>query len=151
VPADPSSSIPAALAQLADTDPLGPGERSNLLADLAQVPDPRRRQGSRFELVVILALAAAAVLTGARSLTAIAQWAADTQQPIRAALGARQASPQRWVVPSESTIRRTLGRLDPAQFAQLIAAWLTDRRPDQRPGPAPTSDRRGRQDPAPAT
>jgi hypothetical protein len=33
--------------------------------------------------------AAAAVLTGARSFAAIAEWAADTPQPIRAALGAR--------------------------------------------------------------
>jgi hypothetical protein len=39
-------------------------------------------------LVAILALAAAAVLAGARSIAAIAEWAADTPQPIRAALGA---------------------------------------------------------------
>ena len=32
-------------------------------------------------------MAAAAVLTGARSITAIAEWAAATPQPIRAALG----------------------------------------------------------------
>jgi predicted transposase YbfD/YdcC len=132
VPADPSSSIPAALAQLADTTPLGPGETAHLLAYLAQVPDPRRRQGRRFELVVILALAAAAVLTGARSLAAIAEWAADTPQPARAAIGTRRANPDRWTVPSESTIRRTLARIDPAQLTQVIAAWLTDRHPQQR-------------------
>jgi hypothetical protein len=34
-------------------------------------------------------MAAAAVLTGARSMTAIAEWAADAPQPVREALGAR--------------------------------------------------------------
>jgi hypothetical protein len=32
-------------------------------------------------------LAAAAVLAGAQSITAIAEWAADAPQPVRAALG----------------------------------------------------------------
>jgi hypothetical protein len=35
-------------------------------------------------------MAAAAVLGGARSMTAIAEWAADAPQPVRAALGARR-------------------------------------------------------------
>jgi predicted transposase YbfD/YdcC len=132
VPADPSSSIPAALTQLADADPLRAGETAHLLAYLAQVPDPRRRQGRRFDLVVILAMAAAAVLTGARSMTAIAEWAADAPQPVRAALGTRRTSPTRWVVPSESTIRRTLARLDPARLAAVLGAWLTDRHGHRR-------------------
>jgi predicted transposase YbfD/YdcC len=132
VPADPSSSIPAALTQLTDAGPLRSGETAHLLAYLAQVPDPRRRQGRRFDLVVILALAAAAVLTGARSMTAIAEWAADAPQPVRAALGTRRTSPTQWVVPSESTIRRTLARLDPARLATVLGAWLTDRHGDRR-------------------
>jgi hypothetical protein len=35
-------------------------------------------------------MAAAAVLAGARSIAAIAEWAADAPQPIRAALGGRR-------------------------------------------------------------
>jgi hypothetical protein len=41
----------------------------------------------------MLAMAAAAVLAGARSIAAIAEWAADAPQPVRAALGARQHGP----------------------------------------------------------
>jgi hypothetical protein len=133
VPAEPSSSIPAALTQLAHADPLRPVDAPGLLAYLATVHDPRRASGRRHPLVAILAMAAAAVLAGARSMTAIAEWAADTPQPVRAALGARRDTPDRWVVPAEATIRRALGRVDPTVLAAVIGAWLADRdHPAQR-------------------
>jgi predicted transposase YbfD/YdcC len=133
VPADPSSSIPTALTQLAHAALLGPAEGPHLLAYLATIADPRARSGRRHPLVAILAIAAAAVLTGARSMTAIAEWAADTPQPVRAALGARRDGPDRWVVPTATTIRRTLARLDAQALAATIGAWLADRdRPGQR-------------------
>jgi predicted transposase YbfD/YdcC len=127
VPADPSSSIPAALAQLAHADPLRPADTPGLLVSLATIHDPRRACGRRHPLVAILAMAAAGVLAGARSMAAIAEWAADAPQPVRAALGARRADPDRWVVPAEATIRRTLGRVDPTALAAVLGAWLSDR------------------------
>jgi predicted transposase YbfD/YdcC len=78
-------------------------------------------------------MAAAAVLAGARSMTAIAEWAADTPQSVRAALGARREIPDHYSVPAETTIRRALGRLDPQALATAIGAWLGDRdRPQQQ-------------------
>jgi DDE_Tnp_1-associated len=133
VPAELSSPIPSALTQLADAVPLQVAEARHLLAYLATVPDPRAERGRRHPLVAILAMAAAAVLTGARSMTAIAEWAADAPQPVREALGARRDAPAHWVVPCEATIRRTLARLDPEALAGVIGAWLADRdHPDQR-------------------
>jgi predicted transposase YbfD/YdcC len=134
VPADPSSSLPAALTRLTHADPLRPAEAPHLLAYLATIHDPRRGCGRRHPLVAILAMAAAAVLTGARSMTAIAEWAADTPPPVRAALGARRDAPDRWVVPAEATIRRTLARVDPTALAAVIGAWLADRDRPGRPG-----------------
>jgi DDE_Tnp_1-associated len=128
----PSSAIPSALAQLAHHAPLGDAEAGHLLDYLATIPDPRAASGQRHPLVAILALAAAAVLTGARSLAAIAEWAADAPQAVRAALGARRGTPESWAVPSEATIRRTLARLDAEVLAGVLGAWLADRdRPDQ--------------------
>jgi hypothetical protein len=95
VPAEPSSWIPAALSQLAHAGPLRPVDAPGLLAYLAAGHDPRRASGRRHPLVAILAMAAAAVLAGARSMTAIAEWAADTPQSVRAALGARRDAPDR--------------------------------------------------------
>src|SRR6266487_3970759 len=134
VPAEPSSPIPAARAPLADTDPRHPADPPRLLAYLAAIPDPRRASGRRHPLTAILAIAAAAVLTGARSVTAIAEWAAEAPPPVRAALGGRRDAPDRWVVPAEATIRRTLGRVDPTALAAVLGAWLADRdRPAQQP------------------
>jgi hypothetical protein len=70
--ADPSSPIPAPLAQLAHAQPLHDSEPPHLLTYLASIPDPRAARGRRHPLVAILGLAAAAVLAGARSITAIA-------------------------------------------------------------------------------
>jgi hypothetical protein len=126
-PATPSSSIPAALTHLAHAEPLHDREPPRLLAYLAAVPDPRAARGRRHPLIAILGLAAAAVLAGARSITAIAEWAADAPQPVRVALGARQQAPGHWSVPAEATIRRTLSRLDPDTVAGAVGAWLADR------------------------
>jgi DDE_Tnp_1-associated len=74
--------------------PASPRQRTpHLLAYLASVPDPRAARGRRHPLVAIVAMAAAAVLAGARSIAAIAEWAADAPQPVRVALGARQQAP----------------------------------------------------------
>ena len=129
MPAELSSSIPPALAQLAHADLLRPADTPQLLACLATIHDPRRACGRRHPLPAILAMAAAAVLTGARSVTAIAEWAADAPQPVRAALGARRDGPDHWVVPAEATIRRTLQRLDPTALAAVLGTWLADRDP----------------------
>jgi DDE_Tnp_1-associated/Transposase DDE domain len=74
VPADPSSPIPAALARLAHAQPLRDSGPPHLLAYLASAPDPRAARGRRHRLVAILGLAAAAVLAGARSIAAIAEF-----------------------------------------------------------------------------
>ena len=142
MPADPSSPIPAALTQLTHTNPrqLQDAEAPQLLAYLASVPDPRAAPGRRHPLVAILGLAAAAVLAGARSIAAVAEWAADAPGPVRAALGARQHAPGHFAVPAEATIRRTLARLDADTLAGAVGAWLADRDPDQdRPRPAADS------------
>jgi hypothetical protein len=65
-------------------------ETPHLLAYLATIADPRTRTPRRHPLVAILGLAAAAVVAGARSIAAIAEWAADTPQPVRAAFGTRR-------------------------------------------------------------
>jgi predicted transposase YbfD/YdcC len=141
VPAERSSPIPAALTHLAHADPpqLQDADAPHLLTYLAAVPDPRAVRGRRHPLVAILAMAAAAVLAGARSIAAIAEWAADAPQPVRAALGARRDAPGHFAVPAEATIRRTLSRLDADALAAAVGAWLAER---DRRHPRPAASRR---------
>jgi predicted transposase YbfD/YdcC len=82
----------------------------------------------------VLAVAVVAVLTGARSLVAIGEWAADAPGPVLAALGVRH-DPLRRVCrpPAEATVRRVLARVDPDALDRAIGAWLTDQQP---PAPA---------------
>jgi predicted transposase YbfD/YdcC len=80
----------------------------------------------RHRLAVILGLAVCAVLAGARSFTAIAEWAADADEQTLARLGVSRA------VPSESTFRRTLQRLDADAFDDLAGQWAAQR---TAPGP----------------
>ncbi|MCX4781663.1 transposase family protein [Streptomyces sp. NBC_01264] len=52
--------------------------------------DPRKPRGVRHGLVYVLALAACAVLTGATSLLAISEWAADASLAVLHRIGARR-------------------------------------------------------------
>jgi predicted transposase YbfD/YdcC len=119
---------------------LAPGQCHSLLCDLAQITDPRQRRGRRHALAAVLAVAAAAVLAGARSLAAIAEWAADAPGPVLAALGTRRDPLRRvWQPPGEATVRRVLARVDPDALDQVIGRWLTDQQPPvptTRPPPA---------------
>lgn len=80
---------------------------------------------------MILAVAVCAVLAGARSFIAIAEWAADADDATLAGLGAGAA------VPSESTIRRTLQSLDADALDDLLGGWA-----QSRSHPPPTGRRR---------
>ena len=51
------------------------GQCRSLAEYLGQVPDPRDRRGVRHTLTSLLLAAIAAVLAGARSLTAVGEWA----------------------------------------------------------------------------
>jgi predicted transposase YbfD/YdcC len=70
---------------------------------------------------MVLTLAAGAVLAGARSCVAVAEWAADLDPDTRAERGLPGP------VPSESTFRRLLQKLDADTFDALLGAWVQQR------------------------
>jgi predicted transposase YbfD/YdcC len=118
MPAPPSSLIDPALGHLVELAAGVTGEQPGLVELLARVADPRHRRGVRHRLAGILGLALCAVVAGARSFTAIAEWAADADGQTLRMLGITGA------VPSESTFRRTLQRLDADAFDDLAGAWV---------------------------
>jgi len=111
------------------TEITDPARCGDLLAHLGVVPDPRKPRGVRHPLCALLAVAAGAVLSGARSFAAIGEWAADASQQVLAALGVR-AHPRTGVyrAPHESTVRRGLQAVDADAVDDALAAWLASRR-----------------------
>jgi predicted transposase YbfD/YdcC len=96
---------------------------TDLVAALATVPDPRARRGIRHRLVTVLALAVCAVLAGARSYVAIAEWAHDLPLGVRVRLGLTVGR----ATPSESAIRRILQKVDPEALDRVVSDWLIAR------------------------
>jgi len=71
---------------------------------------------------------------GARSLVAIAEWAADAPQWVLALAGIRRAQRcGRYVVPDESTVRRVPAAIDGDALDEAISAWIG--RHHRRPAP----------------
>lgn len=55
------------------------GDHQNLFVALAVVPDPRDPRGRRYPLLSILAVAVCAVLAGACTFAAVADWVASAR------------------------------------------------------------------------
>lgn len=130
--AAPSSplSVLAAAADLPNRpDGLSEVETITLVAALRSVPDPRQARGRRYSLQAILMLALTGVMAGARSWTALAQWAREGQHKV-ALCG---PPPSLW------TFRRVLCAVDIAAVEAALAAWmLGHRQATARPPPAPS-------------
>ena len=85
---------------------------------LAEIPDFRQAQGRRYELLSILLLACVAMLCGARSESAIAEWGANygTKWLRRLAIKGPAS-------PSQPTIHRVFKLLDAVAVERAIATW----------------------------
>ncbi|MCG5215527.1 ISAs1 family transposase [Streptosporangium sp. KLBMP 9127] len=125
------------------SSPVVVAEFASLLEQLRQVPDPRDRRGIRHALASVLAVAAAAVLAGARSFTAIGEWITDAPAQVQAALEVRHdVLIGMHQPPHEATIRRVLEVIDADVFDAILAGWLTARARMQTE--AASAPRRGR-------
>ena len=94
----------------------------SLLEAFGKVPDPRGAQGRRHPLPAILALTAVAMLSGARSLYAIAQFGRDRGKAFAAALGFTRDVP-----PCCSTLHYLFAALDRKAFERAIRRWTAGR------------------------
>ncbi|MBI2862631.1 MAG: ISAs1 family transposase [Chloroflexi bacterium] len=96
-----------------------PVTHGTLLAVFATIPDPRRRQGRRFSLAAILALAVAAILSNHLSVLAIAEWGSRQHADLLRELGF-----QRGVAPHQSTIHRLFAKLGPHSLSAALERHL---------------------------
>jgi len=114
-------------AQRLPTPPVGSVAVSHACAGLLElfgrVPDGRSDQGQDHPTAAVLALAAAAVVAGMKSYTAITGWVADVPawvlDEVYVQAGSKPAGP-----PSKSTIWRVLTDTDPDAFDAAVGSWL---------------------------
>jgi len=97
------------------------GEHHSLFVALAAVPDPRGLRGRRYPLVSILSVAVCAVLAGACTFAAIADWVRDLDRTTWGRLGFTDR------VPAATTIWRLLIRIDAEVLSAVLARWLRAR------------------------
>jgi hypothetical protein len=86
------------------------------------IPDPRRAAGRRHPIHVVLAIAVAACLCGARGYKQISEWAANLTQDALRRLHCRQVD-GKFIVPSGSIIRDVLIRVDPEHLEGALNNW----------------------------
>src|SRR5918999_2760557 len=90
----------------------------SLLAAFATVPDPRKPRGRRHPLPALLALSTVAMLSGARSLYAIAQWGRLQRSAVVEALGFTRER-----TPCVATPHLAFKALDAGAFEAALAGW----------------------------
>jgi predicted transposase YbfD/YdcC len=97
--------------------------RSNLaLIDVfSAIPDFRQARGKRHPLKAILALAAAAMLCGYRSYSAISEWGRNYGQPLALALGFKNGK-----TPCAATLHTIFRHLDKEGFEDQLSLWAED-------------------------
>lgn len=88
---------------------------------LERVPDHRRGQGRRHPMGAILCLAVCAMLCGARSMYAIAQWGRDQGATTGQLLGFKLGK-----TPCVATFHRVFKDLDVDAFEGVLREWVRD-------------------------
>ena len=128
-----SSLIPVLTVTTPETDtpphPVTDGEHGGLLDAVRLVPDPRNPRGTRYPLAALLSVAVCAVLAGATTFAAIADWLYDLDEQAQIKLGFTRG------VPSGTTVWRLQTRLDAALISTVLSGWLRARAQpvDERP------------------
>lgn len=97
-----------------------PAPAGNLLLALQQIPDPRGCQGRRHSLSAMLAAIVCAMLCGARSYSAIADWIHAQQPEVWHLLGFWRTPPKL------GAFRKLLMKLSPQSLEAVLAPWAQE-------------------------
>ena len=94
------------------------GHYTTMMEALAGVPDPRARRGVRYSWTLLLGLVAAAMASGNKHGRAIAQWVREHAETLEGVLELEGSR-----LPSESTLRRALEKVDVEALEERLAGY----------------------------
>lgn len=107
------------------TNPLREQEPYSLFQAFQQVAEFRGKHGRRHPLAAVLACAACAMLAGAEGISEMAEVVAGFEQrQLRLLRCWPNRRTNRYEPPSENTLRRVLGGIDPLRFDQIVGDWV---------------------------
>lgn len=95
--------------------------RMSLWEVFGSLPDPRQASGRRHALASLLTHAAVAMLGGARSLEAIAQFGRDRGEAFASAMGYTHRP-----LPCKATFHNVFKAMGVTTFEKALARWLAD-------------------------
>ncbi len=100
---------------------------TGLLARLEALPEHRKARGIRHSVSSIVAVAIVATMSGAKSYRGIGEAAADLPQEVLGRLGCKfHPLRDRFIAPSENTIRTALQTMDADALDAVIGSWVAD-------------------------
>ena len=88
---------------------------------LRTLPDPRKARGVRHRIEGLVSIALCATLAGARTITAMAEWASEQSGQTLRRFGCKRGKP-----PSERTLRRILGQIDVEEVDRRTGCWMAE-------------------------
>ena len=110
---------------MVDLNTVSIDSKDGLLYYLTLLKDSRKKRGIRHSQISILAVAICALLSGSKSFIAIGEWAASLNQEMLKRLGCRYSERlDKYIPPSEKTLRLALKRVDGDEVDDIIGQWL---------------------------
>jgi hypothetical protein len=107
------------------SNPLRGDETYSLFQAFLTVPEFRGAHGRCHRLASVLACATCAMLAGVEGIGEMAEFVADLdQRQLRCLKCWYDRKTKRYVPPSESTLRRVLGGIDPTIFDAVVGGWV---------------------------
>lgn len=97
-----------------------PARAGGLLAYLAEVPDPRGRQGRRHPLAAMLTAIVCGLLCGARGYAGLVEWLHDQEVAVWHWMGFWRRPPK------GDCFRDLLMKLDPSSLEAALSRWVTE-------------------------
>src|SRR4249919_732350 len=117
-------SIPTDVGMVAE-----PSAVASLYEALHQLSDPRRGQGKRYELALILCLLVLAILAGETSLSGATDWIRHRSAALADQFGLRRRS-----MPCQMTYSDVLARVDAKRLDESLATFFVRWEAEQRCG-----------------
>lgn len=127
------STLPQPPKSIEEPEDLAKSVHHSLYETFQALPDPRRGEGKRYPLPILLSLLGLAKMAGETSLKGATEWVRLRTEPLTLAFGLKRKA-----MPCQMTYKRILEAVDAQALTNLLAAFFTRWEAEQRCGDEPS-------------